>query len=83
MSHSAGHQPAAPAVHSTGDGNNNNSRARIPKAHQDWCIPECYEIRQLIGTGSYGHVCEAYDNVNNNKSLSSLIFSGKPSYCCY
>ncbi|EER12701.1 MAPK2, putative [Perkinsus marinus ATCC 50983] len=41
-----------------------NIRARIPKAHQDWKIPEQYEIRQLIGTGSYGHVCEAYDKYN-------------------
>jgi mitogen-activated protein kinase 1/3 len=39
--------------------------ARIPKAHQDWKVPEQYEIRGLVGTGSYGHVCEAYDKVNN------------------
>ena len=39
--------------------------ARIPKAHQDWKVPEQYEIRNLIGTGSYGHVCEAFDKVNN------------------
>jgi len=28
---------------------------------QDWRLPPRYEIRQLIGTGSYGHVVEAYD----------------------
>lgn len=39
--------------------------ARIPKAHQDWKVPDQYEIRNLIGTGSYGHVCEAFDKVNN------------------
>lgn len=39
--------------------------ARIPKAHQDWKVPEQYEIRGLVGTGSYGHVCEAFDKVNN------------------
>eukprot|EP00397_Hematodinium_sp_SG-2012_P009498 GEMP01009585.1.p1 GENE.GEMP01009585.1~~GEMP01009585.1.p1 ORF type:complete len:449 (-),score=114.64 GEMP01009585.1:1897-3243(-) len=33
----------------------------IPKAHQDWKLPPHYEVRQLIGTGSYGSVCEAYD----------------------
>jgi len=33
----------------------------IPKAHQDWKLPSRYEVRQLIGTGSYGSVCEAYD----------------------
>jgi mitogen-activated protein kinase 1/3 len=41
------------------------SGTRIPKAHQDWKVPEQYEIRGLVGTGSYGHVCEAYDKVNN------------------
>ena len=41
-------------------------KARIPKPHQDWKVPaDQYEIRNLIGTGSYGHVCEAYDKVNN------------------
>jgi len=33
----------------------------LPKAHQDWKLPSRYEIRQMIGTGSYGSVCEAYD----------------------
>eukprot|EP00443_Scrippsiella_acuminata_P114190 CAMPEP_0115620614 /NCGR_PEP_ID=MMETSP0272-20121206/25300_1 /TAXON_ID=71861 /ORGANISM="Scrippsiella trochoidea, Strain CCMP3099" /LENGTH=424 /DNA_ID=CAMNT_0003056705 /DNA_START=77 /DNA_END=1351 /DNA_ORIENTATION=+ len=33
------------------------------KATQEhrWQIPSRYEIRQVIGTGSYGSVCEAYD----------------------
>eukprot|EP00933_Yihiella_yeosuensis_P041071 TRINITY_DN35508_c0_g1_i1.p1 TRINITY_DN35508_c0_g1~~TRINITY_DN35508_c0_g1_i1.p1 ORF type:complete len:444 (+),score=78.56 TRINITY_DN35508_c0_g1_i1:130-1461(+) len=36
----------------------------IPKnpAHK-WTIPSRYEVKQLIGTGSYGSVCEAHDNV--------------------
>ena len=38
---------------------------RIPKAHQDWKVPDQYEIRGLVGTGSYGHVCEAFDKKNN------------------
>lgn len=35
--------------------------ASMPRPHSDWQIPERYEVRHLIGTGSYGHVCEAYD----------------------
>lgn len=35
--------------------------ASIPRPHSDWQIPDRYEIRHLIGTGSYGQVCEAYD----------------------
>lgn len=37
--------------------------ANMPRPHSDWQIPERYEVRHLIGTGSYGHVCEAYDHV--------------------
>eukprot|EP01067_Filipodium_phascolosomae_P006332 Filipodium_phascolosomae@DN4591_c0_g1_i1.p1 len=37
--------------------------AMIPRPHSDWAIPDRYEIRHLIGSGSYGHVCEAYDKV--------------------
>lgn len=34
----------------------------IPKATADkWKIPHRYEVKQIIGTGSYGSVCEAYD----------------------
>eukprot|EP00397_Hematodinium_sp_SG-2012_P007477 GEMP01007523.1.p1 GENE.GEMP01007523.1~~GEMP01007523.1.p1 ORF type:complete len:441 (+),score=72.35 GEMP01007523.1:113-1435(+) len=33
----------------------------IPKANQDWKVPPRYEVRQLIGSGSYGSVCEAFD----------------------
>eukprot|EP00916_Digyalum_oweni_P027403 GHVL01044861.1.p2 GENE.GHVL01044861.1~~GHVL01044861.1.p2 ORF type:complete len:483 (-),score=52.97 GHVL01044861.1:2041-3489(-) len=36
-------------------------KAHIPRPHSDWDIPDRYEIRHLIGTGSYGHVCEAYN----------------------
>jgi len=38
-----------------------SGKMHIPKAHQDWKLPSRYEVRQLIGTGSYGSVCEAYD----------------------
>jgi mitogen-activated protein kinase 1/3 len=35
----------------------------IPKNPADkWRIPSRYEVKQLIGTGSYGSVCEAYDH---------------------
>eukprot|EP00929_Paragymnodinium_shiwhaense_P050451 TRINITY_DN2538_c0_g2_i1.p1 TRINITY_DN2538_c0_g2~~TRINITY_DN2538_c0_g2_i1.p1 ORF type:complete len:446 (+),score=77.98 TRINITY_DN2538_c0_g2_i1:187-1524(+) len=35
----------------------------IPKGPSDrWKIPRNYEVKQLIGTGSYGSVCEAYDH---------------------
>jgi len=35
----------------------------IPKGPADkWKIPPNYEAKQLIGTGSYGSVCEAYDS---------------------
>lgn len=37
------------------------SAASIPRPHGDWLIPDRYEVRHLIGAGSYGHVCEAYD----------------------
>lgn len=34
----------------------------IPKGpHAQWKTPPKYEIKQLIGTGSYGSVCEAFD----------------------
>lgn len=28
----------------------------------DWRVPLPYEVKQLIGSGAYGSVCEAYDN---------------------
>jgi len=35
----------------------------IPKGPADkWKLPPHYEVKQVIGTGSYGTVCEAYDN---------------------
>mmetsp|Transcript_8582 Transcript_8582/g.13937 ORF Transcript_8582/g.13937 Transcript_8582/m.13937 type:complete len:465 (-) Transcript_8582:233-1627(-) len=38
----------------------------IPKGPADrWKIPPRYEVKQLIGTGSYGSVCEAHDHTNN------------------
>jgi mitogen-activated protein kinase 1/3 len=33
----------------------------LPQAFADWKTPPRYELRTSIGTGSYGHVCEAYD----------------------
>jgi len=39
---------------------------QIPKNPADrWKIPKQYEVKQLIGSGSYGSVCEARDNINN------------------
>ncbi|XP_055388512.1 uncharacterized protein LOC129617161 [Condylostylus longicornis] len=38
-----------------------SSKASIPRPPCDWLIPDRYEVRHLIGAGSYGHVCEAYD----------------------
>jgi mitogen-activated protein kinase 1/3 len=38
----------------------------IPKGPStSWKIPPNYEVKQLIGTGSYGSVCEAYDHDHN------------------
>jgi mitogen-activated protein kinase 1/3 len=39
----------------------------VPKSSrgQDWKLPDRYEVVNLIGTGSYGHVCEAIDKVEN------------------
>jgi mitogen-activated protein kinase 1/3 len=35
----------------------------IPKGPTDrWKLPPRYELRQLIGSGSYGSVCEAFDH---------------------
>lgn len=35
----------------------------IPKGpHKSWAVPERYEVRRIIGQGSYGSVCEAYDS---------------------
>jgi mitogen-activated protein kinase 1/3 len=43
----------------------------IPKGPADrWKIPKEYEVKQLIGTGSYGSVCEAYDH--NGKRLVAI-----------
>jgi len=36
--------------------------AQVPKGVTDkWKIPARYEVRQIIGTGSYGSVCEVFD----------------------
>jgi mitogen-activated protein kinase 1/3 len=43
----------------------------IPKGPgAKWKIPPNYEVKQLIGTGSYGSVCEAYDH--NSKKLVAI-----------
>jgi len=44
-----------------------SSAPSIPKAGR-WRIPARYEVKQLIGTGSYGSVCEAFD-----KERSGLV----------
>mmetsp|Transcript_71743 Transcript_71743/g.199047 ORF Transcript_71743/g.199047 Transcript_71743/m.199047 type:complete len:429 (+) Transcript_71743:101-1387(+) len=33
-------------------------KSMIPKVHEDWRIPPEYQVTKLIGTGSYGSVCE-------------------------
>lgn len=33
------------------------------QSHSDWRIPARYQLRHLIGAGSYGHVSEAYDTL--------------------
>jgi mitogen-activated protein kinase 1/3 len=35
--------------------------AMIPKGPTRWKIPAHYEVKQSIGTGAYGSVCEVYD----------------------
>lgn len=38
----------------------------MPQPFADWAVPrDRYQIRQLIGTGSYGRVCEAVDLQTN------------------
>ncbi|KAH8741466.1 mitogen-activated protein kinase 2 [Cryptosporidium ryanae] len=41
------------------------SNSSLPHPHNKWSIPSRYQVRHLIGTGSYGHVCEAYDSKEN------------------
>lgn len=38
------------------------SSSSLSHPHNKWSIPSRYQVRHLIGTGSYGHVCEAYDS---------------------
>lgn len=50
---------------------NKPSGPSIPKGPGDrWKIPPNYEVKQLIGTGSYGSVCEAFDT--NKKRLVAI-----------
>eukprot|EP00441_Pelagodinium_beii_P041491 CAMPEP_0197647422 /NCGR_PEP_ID=MMETSP1338-20131121/25290_1 /TAXON_ID=43686 ORGANISM="Pelagodinium beii, Strain RCC1491" /NCGR_SAMPLE_ID=MMETSP1338 /ASSEMBLY_ACC=CAM_ASM_000754 /LENGTH=425 /DNA_ID=CAMNT_0043221209 /DNA_START=60 /DNA_END=1337 /DNA_ORIENTATION=- len=47
-------------------GEKKNSKVPSSKGPADkWKIPSNYEAKQLIGTGSYGSVCEAYDSKTN------------------
>jgi mitogen-activated protein kinase 1/3 len=52
----------------SGDGDRKPSKKNapiIPKGPFDkWKLPPYYEPKKLIGTGSYGSVCEAYDHQN-------------------
>ncbi|KAJ1604463.1 putative mitogen-activated protein kinase 2 [Cryptosporidium canis] len=41
------------------------SSSSVSQPHNKWSIPSRYQVRHLIGTGSYGHVCEAYDSKEN------------------
>ncbi|OII71431.1 mitogen-activated protein kinase 2 [Cryptosporidium ubiquitum] len=41
------------------------SSSSLSHPHNKWSIPSRYQVRHLIGTGSYGHVCEAYDSKEN------------------
>ncbi|XP_055388600.1 LOW QUALITY PROTEIN: uncharacterized protein LOC129617313 [Condylostylus longicornis] len=43
------------------------STASIPRPYSNWNLPARYEIRTLLGVGSYGHVCEAFDSVTKKK----------------
>jgi len=41
---------------------NSKSAPLIPKTpFHKWDVPSNYDLKQVIGTGSYGSVCEAYD----------------------
>ncbi|PPA62320.1 Protein kinase domain protein [Cryptosporidium hominis] len=42
-----------------------HSGSSLSHPHNKWSIPSRYQVRHLIGTGSYGHVCEAYDSKEN------------------
>ncbi|OEH75742.1 CMGC MAPK family protein [Cyclospora cayetanensis] len=50
------HDPQRKAQHAV------KPTTRMPHPLTDWQLPERYELHHLIGTGSYGHVCEVYDN---------------------
>lgn len=41
--------------------------AAIPRPYSNWNVPKRYEILTLLGVGSYGHVCEAYDSTTKQK----------------
>lgn len=44
-----------------------SSSTSIPRPYSNWNLPKRYEIRTLLGVGSYGHVCEAFDSVTKKK----------------
>merc|ERR1719163_1845641 len=50
-----------PHGRSAGGGVSATNADRLAKARQ-WGLPPRYQVRQYIGTGSYGHVVEAYDS---------------------
>lgn len=50
-----------------GRGKKTSSSASIPRPYANWHLPKRYEIRTLLGVGSYGHVCEAFDSVTKKK----------------
>lgn len=51
--------------HTSTSGDSAIPSASASQPHADWQIPARYQLRHLIGAGSYGHVCEAYDTVEH------------------
>mmetsp|Transcript_17989 Transcript_17989/g.42016 ORF Transcript_17989/g.42016 Transcript_17989/m.42016 type:complete len:443 (+) Transcript_17989:93-1421(+) len=61
----------APGEQKKEDDKKSKNAPMIPKNPGDrWKIPSQYEVRQIIGNGSYGSVCEAYDS--NQKKLVAI-----------
>lgn len=43
------------------------SSLSIPLPYSNWNLSTRYEVRTLLGVGSYGHVCEAFDSFTQRK----------------
>eukprot|EP00443_Scrippsiella_acuminata_P056670 CAMPEP_0115487216 /NCGR_PEP_ID=MMETSP0271-20121206/60840_1 /TAXON_ID=71861 /ORGANISM="Scrippsiella trochoidea, Strain CCMP3099" /LENGTH=490 /DNA_ID=CAMNT_0002915257 /DNA_START=136 /DNA_END=1604 /DNA_ORIENTATION=+ len=57
----ADHRPSAANAKGAAAAAQLGSRKSSRELESRWRIPARYEFRQMIGTGSYGSVCEAYD----------------------